>query len=519
MGQKGIVAAGHPETARAATQILELGGNAFDAALAALCAACVAEPLLASLGGGGFLLAKSEDRGAEIYDFFVQTPRHKPREGEVDFYPIQADFGTAQQEFHIGLGSMAVPGVVAGLFEIHQRLCRLPLAEICGPAMNLARHGVEVNEFQHYISQILLPILNAAPEAMALAAAGRPGDSIASAGERVVHPDMADSFAALIEAGPDLFYRGEWADRLVRDCTDRGGLLCRQDLDEYEVQIRDPIRFRSHGARFLLNSLPSPSGVLVAFAMGLLDSESLAKQPWGSSRHCLALLRAMRTTGAMRRRLGLERGAPFETALNILDAEQIEYWREEMWQAPLATRGTTHISVADQSGNLASLTISNGEGCAYVLPGTGIMLNNMLGEEDLSPEGFFSWRPNKRMASMMCPSIVELPDGRQVALGSGGSNRIRSAILQVLLNVFEFGMTLDQAVQAPRMHIEDGILNVEAGFQLSAIAGLSADYEHICNWPEPNLYFGGVHAVERLPDGRLGGAGDSRRGGSVAIAN
>ena len=120
----------------------------------------------------------------------------------------------------------------------------------------------------------------------------------------------------------------------------------------------------------------------------------------------------------------------------------------------LATRGTTHISVADAGGNLASLTLSNGEGSSYVLPGSGIMLNNMLGEEDLNPGGFHRLPAGVRLASMMTPTIARLSDGGQIALGSGGSNRIRSAILQVLLNVLEFDMDLEQAVNAPRLHLE-----------------------------------------------------------------
>ena len=127
--------AGHPVTAQAAATILEAGGNAFDAAVAALLASCVAEPVLASLGGGGFLLVLPAGGEPVVYDFFAQTPRRRRPEAELDFYPILADFGSAQQEFHIGLGSVATPGTVRGLFRIHRELCRLPLAEIATPAL------------------------------------------------------------------------------------------------------------------------------------------------------------------------------------------------------------------------------------------------------------------------------------------------------------------------------------------------------------------------------------------------
>ena len=138
---RGIVASGHPETSRAAAEILRAGGNAYDAVIAALCAACVAEPLLVSLGGGGFLLSAPHDRDPLVYDFFSQTPMRRRPEAELDFYPIMADFGADQQEFHVGRGSVAVPGVVAGIFAVHRDLGRLPLSEVMQPAISLARQG------------------------------------------------------------------------------------------------------------------------------------------------------------------------------------------------------------------------------------------------------------------------------------------------------------------------------------------------------------------------------------------
>ena len=142
MTSKGAIAAGHPETARAAAAILAEGGNAFDAVLAGLCAACVAEPVLISLGGGGFLLARRAGGEAVLYDFFAQTPKVRRAEAEVDFFPIVADFGTAQQEFHIGMGSIAVPGTVKGLFRVHRDLGSMPMARIVEPAAALARAEV-----------------------------------------------------------------------------------------------------------------------------------------------------------------------------------------------------------------------------------------------------------------------------------------------------------------------------------------------------------------------------------------
>jgi gamma-glutamyltranspeptidase/glutathione hydrolase len=498
--------------------LLEAGGNAFDAALGALCAACVSEPMLASLGGGGFLMAQPAQTPSVVYDFFVQTPDQRRPASELEFYPILADFGTATQEFHIGMGSIAVPGVVAGLFEIHKRHCRLPMAEIMAPAIDLARNGVRVNGFQNYISHILSPILEATPEAMELVACKEHPARIARPDERVFHNDLANVLEALASEGPDLFYRGDLAQLLVKDCEERGGMISLQDLDQYRVIRREPVRFSSHGAEFSFNSPPSPSGCLVAFALGLLEERDLAAHRWGHAYHCLSMGQAMQAAGNLRRQSLADSGLTEKQVTKILDPDHLATWRESMHHGAQVSRGTTHMSVADSEGNLASMTISNGEGCAYVPAGTGIMLNNMLGEEDLSPGGFHTWKENVRMASMMCPSVASLPDGGWVALGSGGSNRIRSAILQVLVNLFEFDLPLEMAVVAPRLHLEGGHLSVEAGFEPATQTAMMTEWPDNKVWPEPNMFFGGVHAVESLPDGSFRGAGDPRRGGAVTRA-
>jgi gamma-glutamyltranspeptidase/glutathione hydrolase len=171
---------------------------------------------------------------------------------------------------------------------------------------------------------------------------------------------------------------------------------------------------------------------------------------------------------------------------------------------------------------MASLTASNGEGSAYVLPGTGIMLNNMLGEEDLNVSGFHRWQPDRRLASMMSPLVARRPDGFQLALGTGGSNRIRSAITQVMLNALHFKMPLTDAVNAPRMHLEATKLSIEPGFAPESMENLGMQARdtqlELLQWPERNLFFGGVHAVQVHPDGEFSGVGDSRRDGAVATA-
>ncbi len=512
----GVAASGHKETSKAARILLEEGGNAFDAALGAMCAACVCEPMLASLGGGGFLLAKPDAGDSRVFDFFAQTP--SAANGDLDFYPIRADFGPTTQEFHIGMGSIAVPGVVAGLFAAHQALCRLPLAKIIEPAVYLAREGLRINRLQRYINEILKAIIDASPEATEFATPMFAPGRLAEIGEFIYNPDLADTFESLATNHPRWFYEGDPAIELARDCAQRGGLISAQDMRDYEVIVRTPVQVETHGARIMTNSPPSPGGCLTVFALSLLNSIRHSDDKRGSPQHALALARVMQASGLVRQRHGLESGLDDTTAAAILSQEHLSNWQNTLRGGGLVTRGTTHISVADAAGNLASLTLSNGEGSAYVLPRSGIMLNNMLGEEDLNPNGFHRLPPGSRLASMMTPTIASMADGRQIALGSGGSNRIRSAILQVLVNLLEFDMDLEEAVSAPRIHLEGSHLDVESGFSGPVLKALEAEWPGLKQWPGNNLFFGGVHAVARLGNGEFRAAGDPRRGGAVAIA-
>ncbi len=511
---KGIISAGHEETARAAAIILEEGGNAFDAALAAMLAACVAEPVLASLGGGGFLLACPAGSDPVLYDFFVQTPGLKlPRE-QTDFIPVIADFGQARQKFHMGLGSMATPGLVRGLFGVHADLCSMPMARIVEPARKLAAGGLTINRQQAYILGVVEKIF--ASNTACLAAYGsavKPG-GVLTEGEQFTSGDFSDVLDALAREGEDLFYRGEIAARIDRDCRHGGGHLRRRDMETYAMARRQPLRTAFRGRRLLGNPPPSSGGVLIAFALGLLEEAMAGEGEFGAIDHLVTLAHVMDMTNEARVAGRLHERADHDPREGMLDAGFLELYKSRIAGHPAARRGTTHINVADINGNAAGLSLSNGEGAAYIVPGTGIMVNNMLGEEDVVPTGFHNWPPDTRMSSMMAPCALLDPDGAVTVMGSGGSNRIRTAILQVLLNLAVFSMPLDKAVGSPRLHLEGGVLSLEPGFAEASVSALVDIYPDHKVWAERNMFFGGVHSVRHDPVGRTStAAGDPRRGG------
>jgi gamma-glutamyltranspeptidase/glutathione hydrolase len=505
---KGAVATGHPLTTAAAEAVLRDGGNAFDAIIAAHFMACVAEPVLTSLGSGGYLLAEPAQGRSRVYDFFAQTPRNK-HDHDLDFYPISADFGPATQEFHIGLASVATPGTVKGMFAVHRDLGTVPMRQLLQPAVQAARQGVPLNRLQAYILEVVSPIYLASAEAGALfGSATHPGKTLQE-GELLQQPELAATLEALAEEGEALFYLGDIAAAIAGQCRQRG-LLTREDLAHYQVELREPLRVRYRDAELLVNPPPSSGGVLIAFALAMLDGMPAHRH--GSIEHVGQLAEVMALTNRARLE-ALARGG--DATEHLLDKNLLRQYRDSVSGQPFCSRGTTQLSVVDDLGNLASMTVSNGEGCGELVPGTGIMLNNMLGEEDINPGGFFTWPCNTRMTSMMAPSILHTSRGRAV-LGSGGSNRLRTAILQVILNLVDQGMSIGEAVDAPRCHLESGVLNLEPGACAQETAALEREFGELCQWPEPNLYFGGVHSVW-LDERGLQARGDARRDGKGVV--
>ena len=494
--------------------MLREGGNAYDAALAALAAACVAEPVLASFGGGGFLLARPADAAPRVYDFFAQTPRVRRPEAELEFFPIVADFGTATQEFHIGRGSIAAPGLVRGMFAIHRELASIPMRDIVDPAVRYAAEGVTLNALQAYIYSIVAPIYMCSPETRAVYASKREEGRPLTEGECLRQPELADALESLALEGEGLFYEGEIANSIIADMA-VGGHLTAEDLSAYRVEQRVPLLIDYRGMRLATNPPPSSGGLLICFGLKLLEALQPEVARFGSNAHLERVARAIELTAESRLSTQAIDGLHPDPE-RLLDPTHITRYREALSARAPSRRGTTHISIIDSKGNIASLTLSNGEGAGYLVPGTGIMLNNMLGEEDLNPGGFHRWTPDQRMSSMMAPTVVVDANGDTIATGSGGSNRLRTAILQVLINLINYRLSVEEAVQAPRVHYEEGLLSVEGGHDIAQLGNLLEVFPQHQIWEGSNLFFGGAHTVVSQR-GEMHGAGDPRRGGVCTV--
>src|SRR5579875_1295947 len=482
-GARGVVAAGHTESARAGAEVLRAGGNAVDAALGAMLAALTCEPLLTGLGAGGYMLVAREGTAPVLLDFFVEAPGRGAGQG--------AAVGDAVQIFHVGPASAGTYGFPAGVCEASRRFGTVPLADLATPAARLAREGVRLSAEQAYIVEILGPTVLSTPECAALFA---PDGRLLRVGDRFRQPEVGDAIERLGHDGCDPFYTGDVGSAIAGWLAQRGGLVSAADLAAYEVIAREPLRGDYRGREVLTNPPPSPGGLLLASALAELDHAP-------SPPPITAVADAMQSAQDAR------------TGDFLHGLAEPGFAQRFLGQAS-RLGSTTHVAALDADGGACSVTCSNGSASGVVVPGTGIHLNNMLGESDLNPEGFHRHPPGRRMPSMMSPTVL-MRDGRpELAVGSAGSNRIRSAILQTILRCVDERMSAQDAVQAPRIHYEDGVVFAEPGVDVEALEGAGRT---VRRFRAPNLFFGGAQAAERDADGSFSGGGDPRRGGAALV--
>jgi gamma-glutamyltranspeptidase/glutathione hydrolase len=503
----GVVAAGHPLSAEHGAAVLRDGGNAVDAAIGAMLASFACEPLLTGLGAGGYMLVAPPRGTPVLLDFFVEAPgRGADLSRRSQLIPINVSFGDAVQVFNIGASSVGCFGLPAGLCAASSRFGRIPLAALVAPAAKLAREGVELNAPQAYVIEILADIVTSTPESAALFA---PDGRVVSAGDTLRQPELGDALELLGAEGSAPFYTGEVAAAIVAWLSERGGTLTAADLGAYEVVDREPVDVAYAGRHVLTNPPPSAGGILIAHALATLAGDDRDGAP-----DVLRIVEVMEQT---------QRARTPEFLDGLADPSFVERFLAEGAQGtgvgglggPGGRLGsTTHIAVLDRDGWACSVTCSNGASSGVVVPGTGVHLNNMLGEQDLNPLGFHRHAPGRRLPSMMAPTIVTRDGEPELALGSAGSNRIRSAILQTIIRVLDEGAAADDAVRAPRVHFEDGVVYAEPGIDVEALerAGWT-----VARFRDRNLFFGGAQAVARDPAGGFSGGGDPRRGGAAVV--
>jgi gamma-glutamyltranspeptidase/glutathione hydrolase len=450
------VAAGHPATVAAGVEILQEGGTAADAAVAATVASCVAETVMTGLAGGGHAIHwDAQGATAELLDFFVAVPGRGGGPA-ADMVAVDIPFGSVPVRYLIGAASVGVPGVPAGCDALWRRWGRLPWFRIVEPALRLATHGVAMPPAHADCLAMLSPVLTRHEGAGIYAPRGR----TLQTGERLHQPGLVHALEALIHEGPATFYGGSVGEAMLDLLDQRGGALTRADLDAYQVEWHQPDRV-------------GYAGLHVLTRRGL----------------CTVLDTLQRLPGMA----GLD---PAGRALAMAEA----------LGGDSRIADTTNVVTTDAAGNACVVTTSLGLGSGDWLPGYDIHLNSMLGEVDLGRP-----RPGERMGSMMAPTVAVDDNGLVLAAGAAGGSRIRSALVQVLAAILDEGVAPREAVERSRLHRVGDIVHAEPGMADSALEGLEHAGFQVRRWPGRHHYFGGVSVV-----GRAGAAGDPRRDGAAA---
>ena len=452
------VAAGHPATADAGIEILNEGGSAADAAVAACLASCVAETVMTGLLGGGHgIYFHAASRRARLLDCFVAVPGLGTKPRDVELVELAVPFGAELVHYAVGAASCAVPGVPAGLEALWREYGRLPWPRLVEPAVELARSGVEFPPAHAACLRMLAPVMTMNEGARIYS----PDGSLLAGGARLEQPGLVPALEAIAAEGAASAYRGAIGDALLSLIDERGGLVSADDLSTYRAIWREPEEVNYRGARF--QSRRGLSDVLEALE-----------------------------------RLSALHGTPEpERALTLVQA----------LGEPGPEGHTTNLVIADADGDVCALTTSLGLGSGDFLPGFDLHLNSMLGERDLIRRVL---EPGERMDSMMAPALARDSSGPLLAAGAAGGTRLRSALVQVVAGVLDEGLEPDEAVARPRLHPAGRIVHLEPGFEPATIERLQTEGFEARVWPAPHHYFGGVSLITRS-----GAAGDPRRDGAA----
>jgi gamma-glutamyltranspeptidase/glutathione hydrolase len=447
------VAAGHPATCAAGFEILEEGGSAADAAVAAGLASCVAETVMTGLLGGGHAVYW-DGRRARNLDCFVAVPSGHGDE----MLELQVPFGAELVHYAVGPASFAVPGVPAGLGALWRGHGRLPWARLVEPAIRLAADGVAMPPAHVRCLEMLAPVMTMNEGGQLYA----PGGKLLSDGETLHQPGLVRALELLRDEGPESVYTGSIAEAILGLCSERGGVVTLDDLAGYEARWANPLELEYAGTRFLTRGGLAGVAETLSRLSPLRDSDEAER--------VAALVRAFAGT-----------------------------------EGPDAH--TTNLVTVDRAGNACVLTTSLGLGSGDWVPGLDLHLNSMLGEVDLVREPL---EPGARMESMMAPSLAFDTDGPALAIGSAGGTRLRTALVGVAAGVLDEGLEPQVAVDRPRVHPVGRVANAEPGIGDDALAGLEAQGWAIRSWPDRHHYFGGVSLI-----GRSGPAADPRRSGAA----
>ena len=505
MTSRVAVAAPNRESADAALAVAAAGGGAVDAAVAAMLTAMVTEPGIVSVAAGGYVTVWPQDGDAVTVDGQVAMPgaARPPEAAPPVVREIQTAYGGGVT-MTVGPGTVATPGAPAAMGLAQQRWGRLPWRAVVEPAVDAVRDGFRLGAAAGYYLPFVRETVHAWDPETAVALRGADGGWV-EVGGRFVVPDLADTLELVAAEGVDTFYGGSLGRALADDQRERGGLVTYEDLTEYEPVVRPALAFSSGRWQLRTNPAPAIGGPVLAAMLDLLGERP--RGDWTADDVRALVDVQVRVLDHRRHVLDV---ADDRVAAAAELAELVARWRH-------VSPSTAHVSVVDADGGACAITASSGYGSGLTLPGTGIWLNNCLGEHELNRGA--PLRPGARLASNMAPTVGRSEDGGVLAIGTPGADRITTALTQVLAAFTRGGAGLQAAVDRPRLHVHhldddpDGPVRVEAEEDLPHPSLPLPVRLH----PARSMYFGGVGAAVRHPDGSLEAAADPRREGATGV--
>lgn len=519
----GMVVTNHPLASAAGAEMLAAGGNAVDAAVAALFTLTVVEPMMVGILGGGFAHLRLPDGSHHILEGQGECPQAVgPDTFEFDSQAPAGALESVGRRHSLGRAAVAVPGTLKAWCEMLEQHGSLPLDAVLEPARRHAARGFAITG---YLAECIADNVADLRLDPGIAAVFLPGGQPLAQGERLVQPQYAETLARIAHEGPNALYGGVLGQALVDDAARHGGYLSMDDLRAYRTRRPEPLRSHYRGHE-VLGPPPPCAGVLhIGQMLRVLEGLDVRGLGFGTAEGAHLLAEVMKMAFADRLAVTADPDfvpVPVEHLLSDAYArerraqirmDRAQNWTSALAPAPAESANTTHVTVADREGRIVSATqtINSLFGARYMVPGTGMIPNNYLYVLDPRPGRANSMAPGKRVTSSMAPLIV-LRDGRpRYALGLPGGLRIFTSALQALLNLIDHGMPLQQAVESPRLWTQGFGLELEPGFDPDLAARLQA-LGHAVQ-PVPNVG-GGMNAIAFHDNGEMEGAACWRADGT-----
>ena len=521
VGSRGMVVTNHPLASAAGAEMLAAGGNAIDAAVAAQFTLTVVEPMMIGLIGGGTAHIRTADGAHRIIDGMSAVPVA----GRGDMYRPVPDgaaenYQTLDRENEVGPKSVAAPGSLLAWCMALERFGTMPLADVMEPAIRHASRGFRVTPYLHDCIETAAG--DFARDSL-ISARYLPGGVALKPGERLVQGDYADALRLISQEGAKALHGGALGDAVAAHMKATGGFVGMEDLTGYAPRVREPIRTTYRGWEILGPPPPAASGIHIAQMLAILEGFDIGGMGFGTTDTCHLIAEVLRIAFADRAAgtgdpefVKVPVGKIVSRDYAALRRAAIDMARSQVWGAgvmPGEGANTTHLTTADAAGNVvaSTQTINNLFGARYIVPGTGMIPNNYMYNFDPRPGRALSIAPGKRVTTSMSP-MMALQDGKvRFALGLPGGKKIFPSAMQAIINVIDHGMSLQEAVEAPRLWTEGVALEVEHGIPPAVREGLAARGHDVQVMP---TVAGGMGAIGFNADGSMTGSSCWRADGT-----